>query len=225
MKFDLVTLYPMHRRCITLISSLLTPSESGWVRKPLNYLKVTVRTGMYQYILVRTNMEFLYCPVPSRTGTYWYVPVRTILPNPVQGYRIPDVAINLFWIVLFAIIGLNFHIIAIIELFRASGILYPWTGLGKMVRTSTYQYVPVRDGTGQYKNSILVRSSMYRFRTYRHSSRARPRLGPDFGPGEIDVLKQIQAFISMSWLPASSCPDSHSPTTQKSISAKSHLKK
>ena len=77
----------MHRRCITLISSLLTPS--GWVRKPLNYLKV--RTGMYRYILLRTNMEFLYCPVPSRTGTYWYVPVRTILPNPVQGYRIPDV--------------------------------------------------------------------------------------------------------------------------------------
>ena len=76
----------MHRRCITLISSLLTPS--GWVRKPLNYLKV--RTGMYRYILLRTNMEFLYCPVPSRTGTYWYVPVRTILPNPVQGYRIPD---------------------------------------------------------------------------------------------------------------------------------------
>ena len=87
MKFDLVTLYPMHRRCITLISSLLNPS--GWVRKPLNYLKV--RTGMYRYILLRTNMEFLYCPVPSRTGTYWYVPVRTILPNPVQGYRIPDV--------------------------------------------------------------------------------------------------------------------------------------
>ena len=86
MKFDLVTLYPMHRRCITLISSLLNPS--GWVRKPLNYLKV--RTGMYRYILLRTNMEFLYCPVPSRTGTYWYVPVRTILPNPVQGYRIPD---------------------------------------------------------------------------------------------------------------------------------------
>ena len=86
MKFDLVTLYPMHRRCITLISSLLT--LSGWVRKPLNYLKV--RTGMYRYILLRTNMEFLYCPVPSRTGTYWYVPVRTILPNPVQGYRIPD---------------------------------------------------------------------------------------------------------------------------------------
>ena len=76
----------MHRRCITLISSLLT--LSGWVRKPLNYLKV--RTGMYRYILLRTNMEFLYCPVPSRTGTYWYVPVHTILPNPVQGYRIPD---------------------------------------------------------------------------------------------------------------------------------------
>jgi len=42
---------------------------------------------------------------------------------------------------------------------------------------------------------------------------------------EIDVLKQIQAFVSMSWLAASSCPDSHPPTTQTSIFAKSHLKK
>ena len=86
MKFDLVTLYPMHRRCITLISSLLT--LSGWVRKPLDFLKV--RIGMYWDIPVCTDWEFLYWPVPSCTGTYWYVPVRTILPNPVQGYRIPD---------------------------------------------------------------------------------------------------------------------------------------
>ena len=81
MKFDLVTLYPMHRRCITLISSLLTPT--GWVRKPLNYLKV--RTGMYRYILLRTNMEFSYCPVTSRTGTYWYLPVRTYCPILSRG--------------------------------------------------------------------------------------------------------------------------------------------
>ena len=42
-----------------------------------------------------------------------------------------------------------------------------------MVRTGTYQYVPVRDGTGQYKNSILVRSSMYRYipvRTFKQLS-------------------------------------------------------
>ena len=78
----------MHRRCITLISSLLT--LSGLVRKPLDFLKV--RTGMYWYIPVCTNWEFLYWHVPCCTGTYWYIPVRTILPNPVQGYRtrIPD---------------------------------------------------------------------------------------------------------------------------------------
>ncbi len=42
-----------------------------------------------------------------------------------------------------------------------SGILYPWTGLGKMVRTGMYQYVPVQDGTGQYKNSQFVHTGTY----------------------------------------------------------------
>ncbi len=28
--------------------------------------------------------------IPVRTGTYWYIPVHTILPDPVQVYRIPD---------------------------------------------------------------------------------------------------------------------------------------
>ena len=54
-----------------------------------------------------------------------------------------------------------------------SGILYPWTGLGKMVRTGTYQYVPVQDGTGQYKNSQFVHTSMYQYipvRTFKKSS-------------------------------------------------------
>ena len=53
LKFDLVTLYPMHRRCITLISSLLT--LSGLVRKPLALDFLKVRTGMYWYIPVCTN--------------------------------------------------------------------------------------------------------------------------------------------------------------------------
>ena len=70
---------------------LLSP-DSVWVgQKTTRLLKVTARTCMYWYIPVCTNWEFLYWPVPSCTGTYWYVPVRTILPNPVQGYRIPDV--------------------------------------------------------------------------------------------------------------------------------------
>ena len=32
-----------------------------------------------------------------------------------------------------------------------------------MVLTGTYQYVPVQDGTGQYKNSQLVHTSMYQY--------------------------------------------------------------
>ena len=56
---------------------------------------------------------------------------------------------------------------------QSSGILYPWTGLGKMVRTGTYQYVPVHDGTGQYKNSQFVHTGMYQYipvRTFKKSS-------------------------------------------------------
>ena len=56
---------------------------------------------------------------------------------------------------------------------ESSGILYPWTGLGKMVRTGMYQYVPVQDGTGQYKNSQFVHTCMYQYipvRTFKKSS-------------------------------------------------------
>ena len=54
-----------------------------------------------------------------------------------------------------------------------SGILYPWTGLGRMVRTGTYQYVPVQDGIGQYKNSTIVHTCIYQYipvRTFKKSS-------------------------------------------------------
>jgi hypothetical protein len=44
-----------------------------------------------------------------------------------------------------------------------SGILYPWTGLGEMVRTGMYQYVPVQGSTGQYKNSKFVHTGMYQY--------------------------------------------------------------
>ena len=45
------------------------------------------------YVLVRTFSEILrlYWYVPVCTGMYRYVPVHTILPDPVQVYRIPDV--------------------------------------------------------------------------------------------------------------------------------------
>ncbi len=76
----------MHRSCTTFILSLLI--LSGWVRKQLVLLKV--RTGMYRYIQVRTTVKFSYCLIQCCTGTYWYVPVCTDLPDPVQGYRIPD---------------------------------------------------------------------------------------------------------------------------------------
>ena len=46
---------------------------------------------MYLYVLVRTFQEILYWYVPVCTGMYRYVPVHTILPDPVQVYRIPDV--------------------------------------------------------------------------------------------------------------------------------------
>ena len=54
-------------------------------------------------------------------------------------------------------------ILCVQDMYTASGILYPWTGLGKMVRTGMYQYVPVQDGTGQYKNSQFVHTGMYRY--------------------------------------------------------------
>ena len=48
-------------------------------------------------------------------------------------------------------------------IFITSGILYPWTGSGKMVHTSTYQYTVVQHGTGQYENSSFVQGSMYQY--------------------------------------------------------------
>jgi len=45
---------------------------------------------MYLYVLVRTFQGILYWHVPVCTGMYRYVPVHTILPDPVQVYRIPD---------------------------------------------------------------------------------------------------------------------------------------
>ncbi len=44
-----------------------------------------------------------------------------------------------------------------------SGILYPWTGSGKMVHTSTYQYMVVQHGTGQYENSSFVQGNKYQY--------------------------------------------------------------
>jgi hypothetical protein len=40
----------------------------------------------------------------------------------------------------------------------------------------------------------------------------------------IDVMKQVQAFLSIKGLPASSCPDSHPPTTETAIFVKSNVK-
>jgi hypothetical protein len=46
--------------------------------------------GTYRYMPVRTGQEFLYLHVPVHTSAYRYIPVHTILPDPVQVYRIPD---------------------------------------------------------------------------------------------------------------------------------------
>ena len=40
---------------------------------------------------------------------------------------------------------------------------------------------------------------------------------------ENDVLRQMQAFFCIKGLPASSCPDSHPPTTETAIFVKSHV--
>ena len=45
---------------------------------------------IYLYVLVRTFQGILYWNVPVCTCMYRYVPVHTILPDPVQVYRIPD---------------------------------------------------------------------------------------------------------------------------------------
>ena len=48
-------------------------------------------SSTYQYVPVRTGHLCLYLSVPVCTCTYKYILVRTILPDPVQVYRIPDV--------------------------------------------------------------------------------------------------------------------------------------
>ena len=81
--------------CIPCIGDVQPVSPLPWLflggleNNLTSWKYVPVCTSTYQS--VRTNVEFLYWPVPSYTGTYWYVLVCTILPNPVQGYRIPDV--------------------------------------------------------------------------------------------------------------------------------------
>jgi hypothetical protein len=49
-----------------------------------------VHSGTYQYVLDKNSCTCMYRYV-VRTGTYQYIPVHTILPDPVQVYRIPDV--------------------------------------------------------------------------------------------------------------------------------------
>ena len=46
---------------------------------------------IYLYVLVRTFQGILYWHVLVCTGMYRYVQVHTILPDPVQVYRIPEV--------------------------------------------------------------------------------------------------------------------------------------
>ncbi len=55
----------------------------------MSFLKyVEVRTGMYCFVQMWNSRTVMYGHVLA-----WYVPVctvRTNLPDPVQGYRIPD---------------------------------------------------------------------------------------------------------------------------------------
>ena len=67
-------------------------------RAALVYEKLSCLVNcIYLYVLVRTFQGILYWPgnVLVCTGMYRYVPVHTILPDPVQVYRIPD-AVTLY---------------------------------------------------------------------------------------------------------------------------------
>jgi hypothetical protein len=92
LKFDFLTLYLMHRNCASTNFNLSLSSLSLSVRVRKLHVFFKVCTSTYWYVLLCTNVEFSYCyvTVPSCTGMYQYVPLRTNLPDPVQGYRIPD---------------------------------------------------------------------------------------------------------------------------------------
>jgi hypothetical protein len=65
-------------------------------RAALVYEKLSCLVNcMYLYVLRLSKFqEILYWYVPVCTGMYWCVPVHTILPDPVQVYRIPDARSN-----------------------------------------------------------------------------------------------------------------------------------
>ncbi len=65
------------------------------MRKSHVLLKVCTRT--YWYVLTCNEVKFLYCHVQVCTGPYWYTRVHTILLDPVQVYRIPDVGYLGLW--------------------------------------------------------------------------------------------------------------------------------
>ena len=63
--------------------------STAWVYE----ITTCIFPSMYWYVPVRTYIKCMYQYVPVRTGTYRYILVRTILPDPVQVYRIPDVCL------------------------------------------------------------------------------------------------------------------------------------
>ena len=81
-----------------------------------------------------------------------------------------------------------------------SGILYPWTGLGKMVRTGTYQYVPVQDSTGQYKNFQFVHTGMYQYIPVRTVLRSPVVSNPErVRRDEIRVIHRLCMGYNVTW--------------------------
>ena len=89
LKLDLILEYLLHWS-VTLLQ--FTLEELPWCMRNIHVLLI-VYTCTY-YVLVRTFQGILYSHVPVCTGIYQYVPVHTILPDPVQVYRIPDDAVS-----------------------------------------------------------------------------------------------------------------------------------
>ncbi len=86
-EIDSVTYFPMHRDGQTLIYILCL--FLGGTENYLSFLRY-VLAWVCRYVLPYTNEEFSNCHVLSCIGMYWYIMVHTILPDPVQGYRIPN---------------------------------------------------------------------------------------------------------------------------------------
>jgi hypothetical protein len=72
----------------SISGNLVVPSVDTQSIELLEILSTGFVVLIANFELSATNNYLLH--VPIHTGTYRYIPVHTILPDPVQVYRIPD---------------------------------------------------------------------------------------------------------------------------------------